>query len=130
MEEAGANLSLGFGNLAKNLLLTKVSILNPDYETGHFCDEMFGGDGAVRPHYHRLAERLTTLPQDEFNRRRAAVDLAFLRRGVTFTVYDDVEGTERVFPFDLIPRIIAHSEWQRLEAGLIQRVTALNLFLH
>jgi uncharacterized circularly permuted ATP-grasp superfamily protein len=84
---------------------------------------------AVRPHYRRLAERLGTLPATEFDQRRAAVDLAFLRRGVTFTVYGDTQNTERIFPFDLIPRVIPSSEWQRIESGLIQRVTALNLFL-
>ena len=83
----------------------------------------------VRPHYRRLAGRLGTLGLEEFNQRRSAVDLAFLRRGVTFTVYHDDAGTERIFPFDLIPRVIPNAEWTRIEAGLIQRITALNLFL-
>jgi len=91
---------------------------------------MFASSGAVRPHYKRLAERLGTLPEADFHQRRAAIDLAFLRRGVTFTVYNNSEGTERIFPFDLIPRIIPASEWKRLEAGLVQRITALNLFVH
>jgi uncharacterized circularly permuted ATP-grasp superfamily protein len=91
---------------------------------------MIGAGGQVRPHYRRLTERLDTLPETDFNSRRAAVEMAFLRRGVTFTVYNDSEGTERIFPFDLIPRIIPASEWKRIETGLIQRITALNLFLH
>src|SRR5579863_2370019 len=91
---------------------------------------MYVPGGEVRSHYRLLANRLGTLAQAEFDRRRAAVDLAFLRRGVTFTVYNDAEGTERIFPFDLVPRIIPGKEWARLEAGLIQRITALNLFLH
>jgi uncharacterized circularly permuted ATP-grasp superfamily protein len=107
-----------------------MSLLNPSYELGSFFDEMFGADHQVRPHYRRLAERLGSLPEADFQQHRAAIDLAFLRRGVTFTVYNDSEGTERIFPFDLIPRIIPAAEWQRIEAGLIQRVTALNLFLH
>jgi uncharacterized circularly permuted ATP-grasp superfamily protein len=107
-----------------------VSILSSNYDARSFFDEMFRAGGEIRPHYRRLAERLGTLPETEFNQRRAAVDLAFLRRGVTFTVYDDAEGTERIFPFDLIPRIIPSAEWGRIEAGLIQRITALNLFLH
>jgi uncharacterized circularly permuted ATP-grasp superfamily protein len=107
-----------------------VSLLSNPYDPGDFFDEMYAGDGGVRPHYRSLVERLGTLPLAEFERRRAAVDLAFLRRGVTFTVYNDSEGTERIFPFDLIPRIIPAKEWSRLEAGLIQRITALNLFLH
>ncbi len=84
---------------------------------------------AVRTHYRRLADRLGTLPTSEFDQRRAAVDLAFLRRGVTFTVYGDSQATERIFPFDLIPRVIPGSEWKRIEAGLIQRLQALNMFL-
>jgi len=107
-----------------------VSIFNAGYDQAHFFDEMFGPGGEFRPHYRRLAERLETLSEAEFNHRRAAVDLAFLRRGVTFTVYDNTEGTERIFPFDLIPRIIPADEWARIEAGLVQRLTALNLFLH
>jgi len=106
-----------------------VSILSPQYNPGEFFDEMIGSGGQIRPHYRRLTERLNTLPETDFNSRRAAVDLAFLRRGVTFTVYNDSEGTERIFPFDIIPRIIPASEWKTLEAGLIQRITALNLFL-
>jgi len=107
-----------------------VSLFTTRYERASFFDEMFGASGEFRPHYRRLAERLDTLSEGEFNQRRAAVDLAFLRRGVTFTVYDNTEGTERIFPFDLLPRIIPAREWTRIEAGLIQRLTALNLFLH
>ncbi len=107
-----------------------MSLLSNPYDPGEFFDEMYEANGVVRPHYRSLVERLGTLPLPEFERRRAAVDLAFLRRGVTFTVYNDSEGTERIFPFDLIPRIIPAREWARLEAGLIQRITALNLFLH
>ena len=107
-----------------------MSLLNNPYEPGDFFDEMYASGGEVRPHYKSLVDRLGTLPLPEFERRRAAVDLAFLRRGVTFTVYNDSEGTERIFPFDLIPRIIPADEWAKLEAGLIQRITALNLFLH
>jgi uncharacterized circularly permuted ATP-grasp superfamily protein len=107
-----------------------VPIINPSYATDNFFDEMMASKGQVRPHYNRLHQRLGTLTEDDFNKRRAAVDLAFLRRGVTFTVYNDSEGTERIFPFDLIPRIIPSAEWARIEAGLIQRITALNLFLH
>jgi hypothetical protein len=90
-----------------------VSLLQTDYELSHFFDEMFAGTGdtRVRPHYRRLAERLGTLDQAEFDQRRAAIDAAFLRRGVTFTVYNDSQGTERIFPFDLIPRIIPATEW-------------------
>ncbi len=107
-----------------------MSLFSTSYDSGPFFDEMFQAGGGVRPHYRRLSDRLSTLAEPEFERRRAAVDLAFLRRGVTFTVYNDAEGTERIFPFDLIPRVIPAAEWDRIEAGLIQRITALNLFLH
>lgn len=107
-----------------------MSLLNTPYDRGEFFDEMYAADGSVRPHYRLLCERLGSLSVEEFDQRRAAVDLAFLRRGVTFTVYNDAEGTERIFPFDLIPRIIPAQEWSRLEAGLVQRISALNLFLH
>ena len=107
-----------------------MSLLNPPYEVGDFFDEMFDAAREVRPHYRRLAEQLGRLPEADFNQHRTAVELAFLRRGVTFTVYNNSEGTERIFPFDLIPRIIPATEWKRIEAGLIQRITALNLFLH
>ena len=70
------------------------------------------------------------MPQAEFDKKRQAVDLAFLRQGITFNVYGDSQGAERIFPFDLVPRIIPAKEWEHIEAGLIQRITALNLFLH
>src|SRR5260370_28980640 len=67
---------------------------------------------------------------EEFQKERTIADNAFLTQGVTFTVYNDQEGTERIFPFDLIPRIIPRAEWEQVERGLSQRITALNLFLH
>jgi uncharacterized circularly permuted ATP-grasp superfamily protein len=99
------------------------------YKPGDFFDEMFSTEGQVRPHYAALFERFQNLDQEEFEQRRSAVDAAFLRQGITFTVYSDEQGTERIFPFDLMPRIIPNSEWIKIEAGLIQRMRALNLFL-
>jgi uncharacterized circularly permuted ATP-grasp superfamily protein len=99
------------------------------YEPGDFFDEMFVGDDQVRPHYAALFERFQKLEQEEFEQRRSAVDAAFLRQGITFTVYSDEQGTERIFPFDLMPRIIPSAEWNKIEAGLKQRLLALNLFL-
>jgi uncharacterized circularly permuted ATP-grasp superfamily protein len=100
------------------------------YDTGKFFDEMLLPDGSVRPHYQRLLERLTTMTEPEYEERRRAVDLSFLRQGITFNVYGDTKGAERIFPFDMVPRVIPGKEWDHLEAGLIQRITALNLFLH
>jgi len=100
------------------------------YSTDSFFDEMFESLGAVRPHYRRLFDRYGGMSIEEFEKKRAAADNAFLSQGVTFTVYSDNEGTERIFPFDLIPRIIPQREWEHVEIGLSQRITALNLFLH
>ncbi len=100
------------------------------YETGAFYDEMFGQDGQVRSHYRQFLRHFAAVSPEEFAAKRSAVDLAFLRQGVTFNVYGDSQGAERIFPFDLVPRIIPAAEWEHLEAGLVQRITALNLFLH
>ncbi len=100
------------------------------YDSKNFFDEMFDANGQVRPHYRHLAEQFNELDDTAFKRKREAVDLAFLQQGITFTVYGDEETTERIFPFDLIPRIIPNTEWQQLAIGLEQRVRALNLFLH
>jgi uncharacterized circularly permuted ATP-grasp superfamily protein len=100
------------------------------YEPGVFFDEMFSADGRPRPHYQRFSQRFHGIDADTFHAKRRSVDLAFLRQGITFNVYGDAQGTERVFPFDLVPRIIPAEEWKHLEAGLVQRITALNLFLH
>jgi uncharacterized circularly permuted ATP-grasp superfamily protein len=105
-------------------------MLLDNYKTEDFFDEMFEEGGSVRPHYQKIADRLRQLDTAEHRRKQTSVDLAFMRGGVTFTVYDDNQGTERIFPFDLMPRVIPKTEWERLEKGLIQRITALNLFLH
>jgi uncharacterized circularly permuted ATP-grasp superfamily protein len=99
------------------------------YQPGEFFDEMFLPDGSVREHYRAFYERIKSLSEEEFRQRKQALDAYFLRSGITFTVYGDEEGTERIIPFDLIPRIIPAKEWEKIESGLIQRITALNLFL-
>ncbi len=100
-----------------------------NYKLDSAFDEMFEGAGALRDHYGPLLEHLSALPADEVQRRKQAADLAFLNQGITFTVYGKDEGTERIFPYDLLPRIITASEWEHVEKGLTQRITALNLFL-
>ncbi len=92
-------------------------------------DEMFDQHGTPRPAYAALFERLQELSPNELHRRQHAADHAFLNQGITFTVYGNDEGTERIFPYDLLPRIITSGEWARVERGLTQRITALNLFL-
>ena len=100
-----------------------------NYKTEGFFDEMFEAKNSVRPHYRNLLERLKELSVEEFHQKRQSVDLSFLRQGITFTVYGEKEGTEKIFPFDLIPRIIPNSEWEFVSRGLEQRLVALNLFL-
>ncbi len=100
-----------------------------NYDVGGFCDEMFDSAGNVRPHYEKLLDRFSAMEPGEFDRKRALADNSYLSQGITFTVYSGDEGTERIFPFDLIPRIIAAKEWAHIEAGLKQRLTALNMFL-
>jgi uncharacterized circularly permuted ATP-grasp superfamily protein len=99
---------------------------------GHdgFFDEMLDGNGSVRQHYRLFRELFQSLTPKEFEIKRQSVDIAFLRQGITFNVYGDSAGTEKIFPFDLLPRIIPAKEWEMLERGLAQRITALNLFLH
>jgi uncharacterized circularly permuted ATP-grasp superfamily protein len=99
------------------------------YALGAAFDEMFEADLRPRPHYVALFRRLQSLSPDEFRRRKAMTDLSMLQDGVGFTVYRQEEGIERVWPMDPVPRIIPAHEWERIEQGLIQRLTALNLFL-
>jgi len=100
------------------------------YAPENFFDEMVSADGSIRPHYARFRDMLQALSPRAFEEKRQSVDLAFLRQGVTFNVYGDSAGAEKIFPFDLLPRIIPAKEWDMLERGLAQRITALNLFLH
>ncbi|MGE9266855.1 MAG: circularly permuted type 2 ATP-grasp protein [Verrucomicrobiales bacterium] len=93
---------------------------------------MFAAEGgAVFDHYRVVKERFDRLDEPSLTELRQRVNTGFLEHGITFTVYSDEEqGTERIFPFDLIPRVIPAAEWRQIEYGLTQRITALNLFLH
>jgi uncharacterized circularly permuted ATP-grasp superfamily protein len=97
-------------------------------------DEMHAADGSVREHYRTYSEWLARQPKDWMRSRREEAELIFRRVGITFAVYgakdEDGAGTERLIPFDLIPRVIPKQEWLQMEAGLRQRVTALNRFIH
>ena len=99
------------------------------YELGNVYDEMFAREHDPRPPYRALLERMIALAPEELQQRQRAADLSFLNQGITFTVYGDQQGTERIFPYDLLPRIITGQEWATIERGLSQRITALNLFL-
>ena len=100
------------------------------YDVGDFYDEMFLPDGTPRPEARALVERIEGLPGGELVRRHTAAEQALLNTGITFTVYGDEAGTERIFPFDVVPRIISHGAWAPIEQGLAQRVEALNLFIN
>jgi uncharacterized circularly permuted ATP-grasp superfamily protein len=99
------------------------------YDPGTFYDEMVAPSGQPRPGSAAMFEKLAQMPLDVFEERRKLADLSYLVQGITFTVYSDGRGTERLFPFDLVPRIIPRTEWDLIERGLAQRVKALNFFL-
>ena len=96
----------------------------------NFYNEMIDANGGVRAHYRGYDEWLKTTPPERIARKRAEADLAFHRVGITFAVYGEESGKERLIPFDIIPRIIPSAEWAAMQSGLRQRVKALNLFLH
>lgn len=100
------------------------------YAFGSAFDEMFGRGEGPRPAYEGLYARLQAMPTAELKARKQAADLSFLQQGVTFTVYGASGAAEHILPHDLLPRILAASEWERLARGLEQRVRALNAFLH
>ncbi|MFM8285992.1 MAG: circularly permuted type 2 ATP-grasp protein, partial [Planctomycetaceae bacterium] len=101
----------------------------PGYQTEGFYDEMFLADGTPRTRAELLARRLQQLSPGELTQRQRAADQALLNMGITFNVYGHEAGTEKIWPFDLIPRILEEAEWQRIESGLRQRIKALNLFI-
>lgn len=92
-------------------------------------DALVDRDGNVRQPYQQLYELLLSMSLEELMERQQMADASFLNQGITFTVYNNEEGTEKIFPYDLLPRVITAQEWAHVEAGLQQRITALNLFL-
>ena len=98
--------------------------LKPSY------NEMFADDGSVRPQYKAFADWLKTTPPEKIAQNRQAADLMFHRVGITFAVYGETTGAERLIPFDLVPHIIAGEKWEEMARGLKQRISALNAFLH
>ena len=92
-------------------------------------DEMYAPDGRVRPHYAAYSDWLVRQPDDALRQKRAEADSLFHRVGITFAVYGEQEGNERLIPFDIVPRVLSAQEWRTLAAGLRQRVRALNAFV-
>jgi uncharacterized circularly permuted ATP-grasp superfamily protein len=100
-----------------------------DYDPGNFYDELFAEKGKPRSEAIPLVDRINALPAEEVLWRQQSAQIALFKMGVTFNVYSDNQGTERILPFDIIPRIVAAEEWRTLEKGLKQRIYALNKFL-
>ncbi len=113
-------------------ILTRDTLLPAPFErysTNSAWDEMFGADGLPRERTRPIFDTMLELPAEELRRRKQVADLFFLHQGITFTVYGRGEGTEQIFPYDMIPRVITSAEWSVVERGLTQRITALNHFL-
>ena len=100
-----------------------------DYDPQGFYDELFKSKGEPRPGTKILIDRLMSFPKGEILRRQRAAEAALFNMGVTFTVYSDESGIEKIFPFDILPRIIEPEDWELIEKGLKQRIYALNLFI-
>src|SRR5262245_66583007 len=96
------------------------------YETNGFFDEMFQPEGAPRPSARVLFQRIAALNDGELRRYQQAAEQALFRMGITFNVYGDEAGTEKIFPFDIIPRIVTAAEWTRIDGGWGQRVKQLS----
>ena len=99
------------------------------YDTGGFFDEMFEDGERPRPGARLLVERVESLADGELERRQAAAEAALLNMGITFSVGSDDDASERIFPFDIVPRIVGPEDWDTIERGLKQRIHALNLFV-
>jgi len=100
-----------------------------DYQTKKFFDELIKPDGSPRSLSMPLIEQINALPPKELRRLQKTAELALYQQGITFSVYGDKKGTEKIIPFDIIPRIVPADEWAILERGLKQRIEALNLFI-
>jgi uncharacterized circularly permuted ATP-grasp superfamily protein len=99
------------------------------YETGDYYDELIDADGTPRPGSRLLVDKIESLPAGDLSMRQKAAEALLLKMGITFNVYGRDEGTEKIFPFDIIPRIVSANDWQQIENGLKQRIFALNEFI-
>ncbi|TWT31890.1 circularly permuted type 2 ATP-grasp protein [Blastopirellula retiformator] len=100
-----------------------------EYDVGDFYDEMFAHDASPRDNCNLLYKRVIGLTTLDLHRRKMAAERSMVRLGITFNVYGDEEGTERIIPFDILPRIIDADEWKWVTDGLKQRIVALNMFI-
>jgi len=111
-----------------NALSARSGLLR-NYDSGKYYCELLGSSGTPHPVVGLIERQLSTISEEELRNRAAAAENDMFDLGVTFTVYSDKSAIDRVFPFDLIPRVLTAAEWNVIEAGIIQRVAALNLFL-
>ena len=100
-----------------------------NYDPGDFYDELFKAPGVPRSGSKLLIDKLISMPPGELEMRQKAAEALLLKMGITFNVYGREEGTEKIFPFDIIPRIVGYKDWEIIESGLRQRIYALNCFL-
>ncbi len=100
-----------------------------NYQTEGFFDELVEENGLPRPDAQELVKLINSIPPSELVRRQRAIERTLYQMGITFTVYSDSAGTEKIMPFDIVPRIISAVLWHHIEAGLKQRIKALNCFL-
>ncbi len=107
-----------------------MTALARDYPSKDFFDELISPDGQPRPAARTLFQHLDALDAAGLDERRQAVNAAIMTTGITFTVYSEAGNIDRAWPFDIIPRVMSKKEWTRIEAGLKQRLTALNCFIN
>src|SRR5215207_6933862 len=108
--------------------MQSTELFNQYLQVHRTWDEMYD-DGNVRLHYQNVFNFLLSIPGDELSKKEELAKTLFMSQGITFTVYSSGEGIEKIFPFDIIPRIITATEWDFIEKGIKQRLRALNLFL-
>ncbi|WP_445681994.1 circularly permuted type 2 ATP-grasp protein [Radicibacter daui] len=114
----------------KDTLAASFGRLLEGYDQGPFFDELFGSQGQLAPHAEAIRQRFNAIGFDELRGRASDAERELYNLGITFIVYSEAEAVDRILPFDVIPRVISKPEWAQLEAGVQQRVAALNLFLH
>ena len=110
-------------------MVKSMQFADKDYPVDGFYDEIVDQDGQARPHASKLTEYFAAKPLAELEERQRAVDKTIVDMGISFTIYSDGDNIDRAWPLDLVPRVMPGSEWDRIEAGLVQRLTALNLFI-
>lgn len=127
MSVKAAGLTLAKQKMRQPLFRETKNSMNTYVSDGY--DEMFDEAGKVRSSCHNFVARLKHTADDELRSRKRAAELEFFNMGITFNVYGHEEGTEKIWPFDIVPRIFDSTEWQAIEEGLKQRIQALNLFI-